>query len=81
MKISVKIVCSIIGLYVLVSIPSVVLSIYTHIYNMVFILTTNTPSSFYGDLLTGIWWWIAILIAGLGVYLIKISRRYLVKVS
>jgi len=46
----------------------------TNIYNIVFSLTTDTPS-LYGNLLAGAWWWIAILIAGVGVYLIKISRR------
>ena len=75
MKLSGKgIVVSILWLYFLVSLPYLVLSVNTNIYNTVFSLTTNTPS-FYGNLLAGAWWWIAILIAGVGVYLIKISRR------
>ncbi len=79
MKISgTNIVVAILGLYFLVSIPSLVLSVFTHAYNIVFSLTANTPS-LYGNLLAGAWWWIAILIAGVGVYLIKINRCFLVK--
>ena len=74
MNLSGKIVVLILGSYFLVSLPYLVLSVYTHIYNIVFSFTTNTPS-LYGNLLAGAWWWIAILIAGVGVYLIKISRR------
>lgn len=80
MKISgTNIVVAILGLYFLVSIPSLVLSTFTHAYNIVFSLTTNTPS-LYGNLLAGAWWWIAILIAGIGVYLNKVRRRSLVKI-
>jgi len=73
-----NIVVAILGLYFLVSIPSLVLSTFTHAYNIVFSITANTPS-LYGNLLAGAWWWIAILIAGVGVYLIKIRRSSLVK--
>ena len=80
MKISgTNIVVAILGLYFLVSIPSLVISTFTHAYNIVFSLTTNTPS-LYGNLLAGAWWWIAILIAGIGVYLNKVRRRSLVKI-
>ena len=79
MKLSGKnIVVSILYLYFLVNLPYLVLSVNTNIYNIVFSFTTNTPS-LYGNLLAGAWWWIAILIVGVGVYLIKISRRSLVK--
>ena len=74
MKLSGKIVVLILGSYFLVNLPYLVLSVNTNIYNIVFSLTTDTPS-LYGNLLAGAWWWIAILIAGVGVYLIKISRR------
>ena len=78
MKRSGKIVVLVLGSYFLVNLPYLVLSVNTNIYNIVFSLTTNTPS-FYGNLLTGAWWWIAILIAGVGVYLIKNTHRSLAK--
>ena len=74
MKLSGKIVVLILGSYFLVNLPYLVLSVNTNIYNIVFSFTTNTPS-LYGNLLAGSWWWIAILVAGVGVYLIKNSRR------
>ena len=74
MKLSGKIVVLILGSYFLVSLPYLLLSVFINVYNVVFSLTTNTPS-LYGNLLAGVWLWRAILIAGVGVYLIKISRR------
>lgn len=74
MKLSGKIVVLILGSYFLVNLPYLVLSVNINIYNTVLSLTTDTPS-LYGNLLAGAWWWIAILISGVGVYLIKNSRR------
>ncbi|KKN19651.1 hypothetical protein LCGC14_0943530 [marine sediment metagenome] len=68
----------IIGLYFLYLSPILVLSVLANISNTVLSITTNTPS-FYLNMLAGAWWWIAILIAGVGVYLIKIGHRSLVK--
>ena len=76
MKISSKsIVVSILGVYILVNAPYVLLSIFINISNIVYSLATNTPS-FYGDLLSNFSWWIAILYAEVGVILIKYSRRF-----